>query len=137
LDHPFGHAASDATALAEPGHDADGDPIVPHARHRPDQGIAVGAEGEGAIDDVLYTRACQGWHALERDLQTVGDSIKIRWQEFMAKIEWRPGHRPGDTVGFICAQQYALALLPGIGVAFVVDGNSDLPAMSFDFRNRL
>jgi hypothetical protein len=44
---------ADAAALAEARHHAAGDPVIGQALHRADQRIAVGREGEGAVDDAL------------------------------------------------------------------------------------
>ena len=56
LDHPLRQRQTDAAALRKARHDAAGRPVVRHARHGPDQGIAVRGEGEGAIDDAADAR---------------------------------------------------------------------------------
>ena len=50
MDHPLRQRQADAAPLAEPRHDAAGRPVVAQPEH---QRIAVGREGEGAVDDVL------------------------------------------------------------------------------------
>jgi len=55
---------TDAAALAEARHDAAGEPVTGDAVHRPDQGVAVGCEGEGAVDPPLDPRPLEGEHLM-------------------------------------------------------------------------
>ena len=91
--------------LKKSRHDTDGDPIVVQARYRADEGIAVRTKGEGTVDDIFDPRALERRHALERQLQPVGDAIQIGCKELMSKIERGTGHRPGYAVGLVSASQ--------------------------------
>ncbi len=69
LDHPVRQRQANTAALRKPGHDAAGDPEARQAAHRPDQRVAVGREGEGAVDDLLDAGVLEGREMPEPDFQ--------------------------------------------------------------------
>ena len=142
VDHPLGDAAPDTAALAEARHDAHRDPVVPHPRHRADQGVAVGAEGEGAADDVLDPRLAERRDTLERHLQPVGDAVEIGRQQLLTEVERRAGDVPRGRLRLVGPEQDTLPFLPEIDVGLVVGAarqaaGTPLPHPLDDRRDRL
>ena len=85
IDHPFGHTKPDTTTLAKACHNANSNPVIGHARYRTDHGITIGAKGKGAIDDVFNAHFAKCRNAFKAYFQPVGNIIKFRFQQFMAK----------------------------------------------------
>ena len=94
VDHPLGHAQTHAPALAKSCHHAHRHPVVAQTRHRPDQRVAVGAEGEGTVHDVLDAGAPQGGNALETELEALGDVVELGCEQLSAEILRRTAQRP-------------------------------------------
>ena len=60
VDHPFGQRLAHAAPLQEARHHRAGRPVAALARHRADQRVAVGREGEGAVHPGLDARVLGG-----------------------------------------------------------------------------
>jgi hypothetical protein len=139
VHHPLGETEADAAGLAEAGHDADRDPVVPEPRHRADHGVAVGAEGEGAVDHVLDAGPAERRDPLEAQFEPVGDAVEVGRQQLVAEVHGRAGHLPGRRARLVGPQQHALAFLPEVHVALVVDagGQTHVRPPLDDLRDRL
>ena len=119
--HPFGQRQANPAALTKAGHHAHSHPVVAHPRHRPDHRVAIRPKGKGAIDRIFDPHLPQRRYAFKAKLKPVGDAVKIRLQQLMAKIPRRAIHFPRRAFGLIGAQQHALAFLPEIDVGFIVN----------------
>ena len=97
LDHPLRQHQPDATALAEARHYRAGGPVVAHARHRTHQRVAIGGEGEGAVDHRFDTGLGQGREASVRKINALFDLVKVVGEQFVAKIPGRAIDRPGSS----------------------------------------
>ena len=129
-------ARPDATALAEAGHDAAGDPEAGQAAHRPDQRIAVRREGEGPVDDLLDAGVLEGREMPEADFQRRRDAVDVRLQQFMAEIPRRLELRPRLVGLLVGAHQHAAALLAQVKLAVEIDRMDDLRAGLLRSRRR-
>src|SRR5690554_2282209 len=86
VDHPLGQGLADAAALQEAGHDAAGQPVVGHPAHRPDQGVAIGRKGEGAIDPALDADGLQAGIATEAGGQFLADAVDVLLDQLDAVV---------------------------------------------------
>jgi hypothetical protein len=101
LGHPVGERQAHAAALAEAGHDGAGAPVVGQAADRADQRVAVGREGEGAVDDPLDAGPADRREVLEADLERGGDAVEVLREQLgrevpgrgRARTRARPGAR--------------------------------------------
>src|SRR5437899_434068 len=123
-----------ATSLAtwlksvERRHENAGDPEARQAAHRPDQRIAVGRKGEGAVDDLLDAGLLEGGKMAEADFQRRRDAIDVRLEQLMAEVPRSLEFGPGFVGLFVGAHQHAAALLAQIELAVEIDCVDDLGA---------
>ena len=90
VHHPVGDSARPTPPpWREAGHDAAGDPEAGQAAHRADQRVAVGREGEGAVDDLLDAGVLEGREMPEADLQRRRDAVDVGLQQLVAEIPRR------------------------------------------------
>ena len=73
----------------KPAITAQAHPEIGQALHRPDQRIAVGREGEGAVDDLLDAGLLQRREMLEADLERRRDAVEVGRQQLVAEIPRR------------------------------------------------
>src|SRR6185437_11145028 len=111
----------DAAALAEARHDAAGDPEILQALHRPDQRIAVGGEGEGAIDGLADAGLAQSREMLEGDFERRRDAFEVVGQQVLAEIPRRLLLAPRDAGLLVGANEHAAAFLAHVDLALEVD----------------
>ena len=137
MDHPFGERLADAAALKEAGHHAAGDPVVRNAAHRADQRIAVGREGEGAVDPALDAGRLQAGIAAEAERQLVGDTVGVLLDQLDAVVPRRAIHVPVLVVDLVDAEQQALLLLAHIGETLEVDDQRQFAVERLDLWQRL
>ena len=138
LRHPVGDDEAHAAALAEARHHRAGDPEVRQPRHRPDQGVAVGGEGEGAVDHLLDPGVLQGRIVAEAGLQRRGDPVEVRLQQLVAEVPGRGFRRPWLAGLLVGAEQHAAALLPRVDLAGQVEDADHLaPRGRVELRHRL
>ena len=117
MDHPFRQRLAHAAALAEPGHDRAGRPVVAQARHRTDERVAVGGEGEGAVDDAFHARLLQRGEAGIGEGDAVLDLVQLIGQQFVAEIPGRAIDGPRLTRFFVKADAEAAPFLAQIAFA--------------------
>ena len=125
VDHPVGERQPDAAALAETGHHAAGTPEIGATLHGTYQRVAVGCEGEGAIDDAFDARVFQGREVLEGDLQRGRNAVQVGLQQLLAKAPGRGFGGPGLARLLVHAQDHALAFLAQIALGAKVDHVAD------------
>ena len=89
IDHPLRERKADAAALAESGHDPAGDPEVARPANGPDQRIAVGGEGEGAVHHFADARLLECREMLEADGEARGDAVEIVGQQVLSEVPRR------------------------------------------------
>ena len=128
---------ADAAALGEAGHHAAGDVEVAQARHRPDQGIAVGGEGERAVDHPLDPGAPERREVLEGDLEARRDPIEVGLEQLVAEVGGRGVLGPGPAVLLVGAEQQALALLAQVDLGVEIDAVRELVVAREDLRQVL
>ena len=87
INHPFSHRQANAAALTKASHHANRDPVIAHARHRPDHRVAIRAEGEGAVDDVLDARLANRRNPVKGHFQPVGNALQVRIEKLMPEIK--------------------------------------------------
>ena len=121
VDHPFGERLADAAALEEAGHHAAGEPVAALARDRADERIAVGREGEGAVDPFADAGPLQHRIAAVDEFEFLGDALDILLKKLDAVVPGRAVHRPVLRAGLVDADQHALLVLPHVGEALEVD----------------
>src|SRR5690606_84138 len=98
------------------------------ATHRPDQRVAVRREGEGAVDDLLYSRLLKSRKMAKTDLQRRRYAVDVGLQQFVAEIPRRRRLRPWLASLLIGAHQHAAALLAQIKLAVEIDRMDDFAA---------
>ena len=118
-----------------------GAPEVGQALHRPDQRVAVGREGEGAVDDLLDAGVRDAGEMLEADLQRRRDAVEVGLQQLVAEIPRRVDRRPRLAGLLVGAEQDAVALLARVDLALEVEHADHLAAglavEGLDLRHRL
>ena len=117
LDHPLRQRQPDAAALAEPRHDPAGRPVVAQARHRPHQRVAIGGEGEGAVDHRLDARPFEDRVTPIGEGDRVLDLVVIVGQQFMPEAPGRTAHGPGLAGLFVKADAEPPAFLAQVAFA--------------------
>ena len=120
MDHQFRQRFADAASLKKSGHDAAGEPVAALARDRANERIAVRREGEGAVHPLAYACLLQNRIATVNELELIGDTIDVLWQELDPVIPRRAVHRPVLRLGLIDADQHALLILAHVGEPFEV-----------------
>jgi hypothetical protein len=128
VHHPVRQRQANAAALAEPGHDGAGGPVVGQAPDRPDQRVAVRREGEGAVDDLLDAGVFHRREMAEPDFQRRRDAVEIGRQQLMAEIPRGVDRRPGLAGLLVGAEQDAGALLAGVDLALEIDDANQFAA---------
>ncbi len=86
LDDPVGEREADAAALGKARHHAAGAVEVAQARDRADQRVAVGREGERAVDHALDAGALERREMRERDLERGRDAVEVGRQQLVAEV---------------------------------------------------
>ena len=89
--------------------------------HRADQRIAVGREGEGAVDDLADAGLAELGEMLERRLQARRDAVEIVGQQVLAEIPRRLALAPGLARLLVGADQHAAAFLAHVDLALEID----------------
>ena len=128
VDHPVRQREADAAALAEPGHDAAGDPEVLEALDRADQRVAVRREREGAVDDLADAGPLEGREMAEADLELGRDALEIGLEEVLPEIPRRLLLRPRAARLLVGAEQDAAAFLAHVDLALEVERGDHLLA---------
>ena len=105
------------------------------ARNGADQGIAVGCEGEGAVDHPLDSRPFQNGIAFIGVLQGLRDAFQIVRQQFVAEIPWGPVDRPGVAGLFVDADHQAASFLAQIALTRRVHAVGQLGLALVDLGN--
>ncbi len=123
--------------MREPAHAPAGDPIVPKARNRADQRIAVRGEGEGAVDPFPDADILQHGKSLEADGEFGRDAVDVRRQQVHAEIPIGAFGLPMARIALVDAEQHAFAFLLQIGEALEVGDGGDLAIHRDDFRHVL
>ena len=126
IDHPVGERQTDAATLAETGHHTAGAPEVAQAFDRAHQGVAVGGEGEGAVDHALDAGVFQSGEVLEGDFQRRRDAVQVGLQQLLAKTPRGGAGGPRHTGLFVDAEHHALAFLAQVTFGAEVDHVTDL-----------
>jgi len=141
VHHPVGERQAHAAALRQAGHDRIGHPHAPHALDRADQRVAVGAERERAVDELLDARFADQREVLERLLQLGGDAVEVVGEQLEHEVPRCLLRCPRPVVLLVGAEQDALALLAGVDLAGEVDHVRQLATTGLvvcdDFRHRL
>ena len=141
VHHPVGEAEADSTALREAGHDGTCAPHALHPLDRADQGIAIGAEREGAVDELLDAGTANGGEVFEAARQFRRDAIEVVGEQLEHEVPGCLLRRPRPVVLLVGAQQDALPLLAGVDLAGEIDQVRQLAAHGCvvldDFRHRL
>ncbi len=130
FDHPLRKGQADAAALGEAGHDGAGGPEVAQARDGADEGVAVGGEGEGAVDDALDAGALEHGEAVVGHFDAVGDLVEVVGQQLVAEIPGRSAERPGLAGLLVEADAEAAALLAEVGFSGAI---KDMGEFGFAF----
>ena len=126
IDHPVGERQTDAATLTETGHHTAGAPEVAQAFDRAHQGVAVGCEGEGAVDHALDAGVFQGGEMLEGDFQRRRDAVQVGLQQLLAKTPRGGAGGPWHTGLLVHAEHHALAFLAQVTFGAEVDHVTDL-----------
>jgi hypothetical protein len=121
VHHPVGERQAHAAALRQAGHDGVGHPHALHALDRADQRVAVGAERERAVDELLDAGAADQREVLERPLELGGDAVEVVGEQLEHEVPRRLLRGPRPVVLLVGAEQDALALLAGVDLAGEVD----------------
>ena len=87
----------------------------------PIERVAVGAEGERAVDELLDAGLADQREVLERLLQLGGDAVEVVGEQLEHEVPRRLLRRPRPVVLLVGAEQDALALLAGVDLAGEVD----------------
>ncbi len=116
LDHPFGEAQADPAALTEARHHGDSGPVVPEARHRPDQRVSVRGEGKGTVDDGFDAGLRQHREAAIGEFNGIADPVELVVEQFVAEIQRRAVHRPRVAVLLVKADAEAAPFLAQIAL---------------------
>ena len=103
--------------------------------HRADQRVAVGREGEGAVDDALDAGAPDRREMLEADFEAGGDAVEVVGQQLVAEIPRRLALRPRHAVALVGAHQHALAFLAHVDLAVEIDDMQHLGRRGGDLGN--
>ena len=121
VDHPVGEREADPAPLAEARQHAARGPVVPHLRHRSHQGVAVGGEGEGAVDDLLQPGLLERGEALEGAHEVVADPVEVVRQQLVAEVPRGRALGPRLSVLLVGADEHAPALLAHVELPAEVD----------------
>ena len=99
---------------------------IRHAMGRADQGIGVGREGDGAVDDGLHTRGGQRRDARHGRLDDVLHTIEVGRHQLGAELRRNAIDRPNLRFLLIGAENEAVALLPAIPALLRVADDGEL-----------
>ena len=88
-----------------------------HSLDRADQRVAVGAERERAVDELLDAGPPDGGEVGEAALQLRSDAVEVVRQQLEHEVPRRLVRRPRPVVLLVGAEQDALALLAGVDLA--------------------
>ena len=137
MDHEFRQRLADSAALQEPRHDAAGEPVAALARDRADQRIAVGREGERAVDPFAHAGGLQDRIAAVNEFEFVGDPVDVLLQKLDAIVPRRAVNRPVLRTGFVDADQHALLVLAHVGEPLEVHHHRQFGLRRCDLGDRL
>ena len=110
VDDPVGDRESDPRALGEPGHTATRGPVVADARHRSDERVPVGGEGERAVHPFLDPGVCQHGEAREPDRKLRHDPVEFLGEQRASEVPFGALDLPVTRVLLVDAEQHAVAL---------------------------
>src|SRR5882757_1633672 len=117
----MGERKTDTAPLAEPCHDAAGDPEVAESFYGPHEWIAIWRKSEGTVDDFPDPDLAPRREMLEAHLETRSNPLQVVRQQILPEI---PGCRdlgPGHTGALVSAHQHAAPLFAQIDLALEVD----------------
>ena len=112
--HPLRQRQANAAALAEARHDSTGGPIIAHPGHWPHQRVAVGGEGEGAVDHGFHPGFFKRWEPPIGKGDAVFDLVKVIGQELVAKVPRRAVYSPRTAGLFVKSDAKAATFLTQI-----------------------
>ena len=78
VSDPVGQGDTDTTPLRQSGHYRAGRPVPGQTENRTEQRVAIGREGEGAVDDLLDTNVTDCRKVPETDFKGFCDALKVR-----------------------------------------------------------
>ena len=137
VDHQFRQRLADAAALQKPRHDAAGEPVAAFSRDRADERIAVGREGEGAVDPFADANRLEDRIAAVDELELAGDPVDILLQKLDAIIPGRAVDRPVLGLRLVDADQHALLVLAHVGEPLEVHDHRQFGFQRGDLGDRL
>ena len=126
VGHPVGERQADTAALAEPGHDGACAPEAGEAADRTEQRVAVGGEGERAVDDLFDTGVLEHGEVTKADVERLCDPVEVGGEEPHAEVPRCLLDRPWFAALLVRAEQQPAAFLTHVDLAAEVDAVQDL-----------
>ena len=107
--------------MAKTSHNPNGTPIILHPRHGANHRVAIRTKGEGTVDRLPNAHLPQNRDTLKGKLQTIGDLLQIRLQQFMAEIPRGAADFPRRSALLIGAQEQPVPLLAKIDIGLIIN----------------
>ena len=118
---PVRHGETDPASLTETGHHPTGQPVTGLRADRPDERVAVGGEGERAVDRLADTDLVEDREMREADVEALGDPLQVGGEQLRLEVPRGRPRRPGHPTLLVGAEQQAVPLLAHVDLAAEVD----------------
>ena len=139
MQHPLRQVLAAARALGDAERRAAAEPEIVEPGHRSKQRQAIGAVGDGAVDDLLDAGLLEDRHALHGPAQPGHQALEVVLEQFAVGIPRRQSaRRPGlgQFAALVDADQAGFLLLAQVGGGPGVAAHGEFFASAGQFRHR-